>query len=357
MNKRWALALVPFAILVTACSSSSTGSSSSSSSTSTQPGPSSTSTGAASLPAGTIGVLQVQGAAEAVARISTDISKANSEMGWKTIVTDGKGTPAAMGQAMTDFIARNVDAIITIAVDSPAIAPQIAQARAAGIPVLSAPFTVSDPNKLFTANFGPNTDGYVKSMADYLKAKYPSGAKYVSVDVPAVGSAHEFTVGLQKALDAAGFTNQGTADADPADIVNSFTSATQNILQAHPNAQILVSCCDFSPPIQLPILKAAGRTSVLLTGRFDNLSSLALFASNDNLALGAANMDTGALYALDAIYAFKASHTPIPTSDDQSRYTFTVIDKSNVPASGKFYFDPTGQIDTFVSKWKTEYSR
>jgi ABC-type sugar transport system substrate-binding protein len=309
-----------------------------------------------SLPSGTIGVLQIQGAAEAVARISSDIETANSAMGWETIVTDGKGNPAVMGQAMTDFIARGVDAIITIAVDSPIIAPQIEQAAEAGIPVLSAPFTVTDPNGLYNVNMGPSTDGYVASMAEYLVAKYPSGTKFVAVDVPAVGSAHEFTVGIQAALSEAGFVDEGSADADPADIVNSFTTATQNVLQAHPEAQILVSCCDFSPPIQLPIVKATGRDDVLVTGRFDNLSSLALFADNGNLAVGAANMTTGVLRALDAIYAFTASGTPIPTSDDQSQYEFAVVDASNVPASGAFYFDPSGQIDTFVAKWQSEYT-
>jgi ribose transport system substrate-binding protein len=352
MRKSLALILVPFVVTLTACGSSS---SSDSSSTSSQSAPASASTGSAGLPAGTIGVLQIQGAAEAVARVSADIKKANSAVGWKTLITDGKGNPAAMGQAMTDFIARKVDAIITVAVDSPAIAPQIEQAKAAGIPVLSAPFTVTDPNHLYTANLGPSTAGYVDSMASYLKSKFPSGAKFVSVDVPAVGSAHEFTVGVTKELRAAGFDDQGVADADPADIVNSFTAATSNILQAHPDTQVLVSCCDFSPPIQLPILKSMGRTKVLLTGRFDNLSSLALFAQNDNLVLGAANMDTGVLLALDAIYAFKANHTAIP-SDDQAQYDFSIVDKSNVPTSGKFFFTPDEQINKFVSKWKAEYA-
>lgn len=366
MRKRLALALVPLAVAIAACGSDSDDDSSETSppeasavvtdaATTVAESASSAAEGA-TLPAGTIGVLQIQGAAEAVARISADIESANSAMGWETIVTDGKGNPAVMGQAMTDFIAREVDAIITIAVDSPAIAPQIEQATAAGIPVLSAPFTVSDPNSLFTVNLGPSTDGYVASQAEYLIENYPAGTKYVSVDVPAVGSAHEFIVGIQAALDAAGFENQGTADADPADIVNSFTSATQNILQANPDAEILVSCCDFSPPIMLPIVKATGRTDLLVTGRFDNLSSLALFADNENLVLGSANMTSGILYALDAIYAYVASGTAIPTADDQSRYEFAVVDSSNAPASGSFFFDPAAQIDTFVSKWKSEYS-
>jgi len=353
MKRTWALILVPFVVALTACGSESDSGSSSSSS---QSDPSSSPVSHSGLPTGTVGVLQIQGAAEAVTRVSDTIKKANSTVGWKTIVTDGKGNPAAMSQAMTDFIARDVDAIITVAVDSPAIAPQIQQAKEAGIPVLSAPFTVSDPNHLYTANFGPSTDGYVKSMVTYLEQKYPSGTQFVSVDVPAVGSAHEFTVGVADALAGAGFDDAGVADADPADIVNSFTAATSNVLQAHPDAKLLVSCCDFSPPIQAPILKSTDRTDVLLTGRFDNLSSLALFAENDNLVLGAANMDTGVLRALDAIYAFKADDTAIPTTDDQSQYEFAIVDQSNAPADGKFFFDPNEQIATFASNWETEYS-
>jgi ribose transport system substrate-binding protein len=349
------LILAPAAILLAACGSDSSGSSDGSD-TGAQADPTASPAGSLSLPSGTVGVLQIQGAAEAVVRVSDTIEKADSAVGWKTIVTDGKGNPAAMSQAMTDFIARDVDAIITVAVDSPMIAPQIDEAKAAGIPVISAPFTVTDPNHLYTVNMGPSTDGYVESMASYLTEKFPSGAEFISVDVPAVGSAHEFKVGMSDALTGAGFSDEGTADADAGDIVNSFTAATSNLLQAHPDAKVLVSCCDFSPPIQLPLLKSAGKDDVLVTGRFDNLSSLALFADNDNLVLGAANMDTGALLALDAIYAFKANGTEIPTFDDQSRYEFAIVDSSNVPASGKFFFDPDEQIAEFVSEWTAEYS-
>lgn len=350
MTKRWAFMLVPLAVLAASCGSGSGDDSSSR--------PSQTITadaGDLDLPAGTIGVLQIQGAAEAVTRISDNIEIANAAVGWETIVVDGKGNPAVMGQAMTDFIARKVDAIITVAVDAPPIAPQIEQAKAAGIPVLSAPFTVSDPNELYTLNLGPSTDGYIESMTDYLQEKYPAGTPFVSVDVPAVGSAHEFSEGVADALSAAGFNDQGVADADAADIVNSFTAATANVLQAHPDAEILVSCCDFSPPIQLPILAQTGNEDVVLTGRFDNLSSLALLAEHDNLVLGAANMDTGALRALDAIYAFKADGTPIPAQDNQSEYEFAIVDSSNAPPSGKFFFDPQTQIDEFVAKWSAEY--
>jgi hypothetical protein len=318
--------------------------------------PSASLTGGTELPSGTVGVLQIQGAAEAVVRVSDTIEKANAAVGWDTIVSDGKGTPAAMSQAMTDFIARDVDAIITVAVDAPMIAPQIEQAKKAGIPVLSAPFTVTDPNKLYTVNVGPGTDGYIASMVEYLTQKFGSGTQFVSVDVPAVGSAHEFTVGVTEALTSAGFSDEGVADADAADIVNSFTAATSNVLQGHPDAEVLVSCCDFSPPIQLPIVASMDRSDLVVTGRFDNLSSLALFEDNDNLVLGAANMDTGVLRALDAIYAYKANGTAIPSTDDQSEYEFAIVDASNVPPSGEFFFDPQEQIDEFVADWTAEYA-
>jgi ribose transport system substrate-binding protein len=318
--------------------------------------PSPSLTGGTELPSGTVGVLQIQGAAEAVVRVSDTIEKANAAVGWDTIVSDGKGTPAAMSQAMTDFIARDVDAIITVAVDAPMIAPQIEQAKDAGIPVLSAPFTVTDPNNLYTVNVGPSTDGYIASMVEYLTQKFGSGTQFVSVDVPAVGSAHEFTVGVTEALTSAGFSDEGVADADAADIVNSFTAATSNVLQGHPDAEVLVSCCDFSPPIQLPIVASMDRSDLVVTGRFDNLSSLALFEDNDNLVLGAANMDTGVLRALDAIYAYKANGTAIPSTDDQSEYEFAIVDASNVPPSGEFFFDPQEQIDEFVADWTAEYA-
>lgn len=313
--------------------------------------------GATPLEPGTIGVLQIQGASEIITRLAEDIKTANASVGWKTDVVDGKGDPAVLGQAMTGFIAKKVDAIFVLAVDSAAIAPQIKQAQEAGIPVIASALTVSDDAGLYTATFAPDLPGYADATVAYLQEKFPSGAPFVQVDIPAVYAAHGFITTLDDALDEAGFTQEGNADGNPTDIVNSIATATTNVVQANPDAKMMISCCDFTPPIQLAALTAAGKGDMLLVGRFDNLSSLQLFDSGANLILGVSNLDTGSMLALDAVYAMKASGTEIPTDNDQSQYTFDVVDKDNVPAAGQFFYDPEEQIQTFVEKWSDEYSR
>lgn len=361
MKKTWALALVPLMAIIAACGSSGGGSSSGSSSapaptTSSAPAPTSSSGGAVPLPKGTIGVLQIQGAAEAVTRISNDIKTGAEAMGWEAIITDGKGTPATMAQGITDFIARGVNGIITIAVDAPMIAPQLEQAKAAGIPVIAAPFPSSDPNKLFAGQVGPTNEGYAKSMVDYLVDAFPAGTEYVTTDVTAVSSAHDYVVAVTEGLDKAGFVNKGVGDGNPADIVNSMSAALTTVLAGAPNAKFVLSCCDFTPGFQWPILVKEGRTDMLLTARFDEMSSLTLLNEGANLALGAANYTTAAMVALNDIFAFTAKGTAIPSGNDQSLYEFAVVDKANVPAKGSYFFDDQTQINEWVAKWKAEYT-
>lgn len=61
------------------------------------------------------------------------------------------------------------------------------------------------------------------------------------------------------------------------------------------------------------------------------------------------------LTAVDQILAHAATGAEIDPDADQGLYEYVLIDESNVPAEGSYYFDPAEQIDAFVKTWKSQY--
>lgn len=314
-------------------------------------------TGSTKLPSGKVGVLQVNAQSERIQIWGKTAESALSKVGWKSEVIDGKGDPAAWAQAMTTFVNEKVDGIITLAIDPAAILPQLKAAKAAGIPVITAGISVAGPGMdLYAANYAPADAKFGASLADYLKTKFPSGTEYVDQDLTAVSGAHALITGGDPLMKAAGFKLVGTKDLNPADLVPQTSKAAVDLTQGNPNAKIMLTCCDFAPPIVVPALKQAGKTKVVIAARYDNPSNLALIRSGAPVVISAADSDQSVLIAISQFLAKKASNTPVDKKADAGKYTFKLIDKATVPAKG-FVFDPATQIAAAVKQWGTEYSK
>ncbi|UTI62343.1 substrate-binding domain-containing protein [Paraconexibacter antarcticus] len=314
-------------------------------------------TGSTKLPSGKVGVLQVNAQSERIQIWGKTAKDALSKVGWKSEVIDGKGDPAAWAQAMTTFINEKVDGIVTLAIDPAAILPQLKAAKAAGIPVITAGITVAGPGKnLYAANYAPPDGRFGQVLADYLKTKFPAGTEYVDQDLTAVSGAHALITAGDPLMKAAGFKLVGTKDLNPADLVPQTSKAAVDLTAGHPKAKIMLTCCDFAPPIVVPALKQAGRTGVTIAARYDNPSSLALIRQGAPVVIAAADSDQSVLLAIGQLLAKKASGTAIDPKADAGKYTFKMVDKATVPASG-FVFDPATQIAAAVKQWQTEYSR
>jgi ribose transport system substrate-binding protein len=337
-------------------SSSSTGSSSESTSSSEPAASTSGSTGSTPLPGGTIGVVELTAESEIIADWGNTIETALKEVGWNTVIIDGKGDPAVIGQGMTSLVSQHVDGIITLIVDAPLIAPQLKAAKAAGIPVIASGTEAADPEHLFSATYAPSDKQFGVVMGEYLVEHFSSGTEYTQFSIPAALPARLFYEGLEPLLAKGGFKLAATKDIAPSDLVNATTKATADLAAGYPNASLLVSCCDFTPPIMIPTLAQEGASDVTVTGKEENLSTLALIREGAPVVAVAANADTGPLIAVGALLAHTASETPIPDKNDQSKYEFAVIDNENVPqGSEELYFEPSEQIAAFVKEWSGIY--
>jgi ABC-type sugar transport system substrate-binding protein len=313
--------------------------------------------GATKLPSGKVGVLQVNAQSERIQIWGKTAEDALSKVGWEAEVIDGKGDPAAWAQAMTTFTNAKVDGIITFAIDPAAILPQLKAAKEAGIPVITAGITVDGPGKdLYAASYAPPDGKFGAMLADYLKEKFPAGTEYVDQDLTAVSGAHALITAGDPLMKAAGFELVGTKDLNPADLVPQTSKAAVDLTSGNPDAKIMLTCCDFAPPIVVPALKQAGKDSVTVAARYDNPSNLDLIRSGAPVVIAAADSDQSVLIAIDQLLAKKASGTAIDPKADAGKYEFKMVDKATVPADG-LVFDPADQIAAAVKEWQAEYSR
>lgn len=95
--------------------------------------------------------------------------EAGAEAGLQVKVFDAQGQPNVMVEGVSQAIANNADAIVIHAIAPEAVSGPLAEAEAAGIPVLSV-LNALDPDALpagITATFDPDIDALGRQMAAY----------------------------------------------------------------------------------------------------------------------------------------------------------------------------------------------
>lgn len=306
--------------------------------------------------AGTIGIILSDSSSEVENRWADTATTALKDIGWKAEVIDGSNDPSKYQQAMTSFINKKVAGIITIAIDAPAITGTLQDAKDADIPVVAAGIRI-DPSgdDLFSATYAPDDAELGKVTADYMKDKLQPGDQYVVLDLTAVYGAHAPVVAAEPLFKADGFDLVGTHDISVADIIGSAQKGAVDLMTANPDAKFMFGCCDFTAALTVPALTDAGFPDVIQTVRYDNLSTLDLIRKGAPVATAATDSDRGVLTAVDQILAHSATGDAPDPKADQGKYQYAMVDASNVPAEGKFFFDPQPTIDEFVGTWKTAY--
>ncbi|MGW5520153.1 sugar ABC transporter substrate-binding protein [Nocardia africana] len=315
---------------------------------------SSSSGGGTGLQGKKIGVLVTSMQSESEARFAQDTAKAAGILGWKTDIKDGQNNPQVWAQQAQQLVSSKVDAIITIGIDAPTITQALQSAKSASIPVIATNVSVAPTGKdLFSAVYSDDDVALGKTLAGYAIEKSP-GAKAVGQTATAVYAADQLVQAAKAEIAAKGGTMAEVQDVDVTNLASSFGGTTVSLVQGHPDAKYLVSCCDFAPAIDLPALQQVGNTNVTLLTRYDNDSSLEAIRRGAKLAIVATNSERTNLQALDVLAAFFAKGTPIPAAYPGDKFETTMVDASNVPPAGSVYPFQTLQAP-FEQKWTSEY--
>jgi ABC-type sugar transport system substrate-binding protein len=300
-----------------------------------------------------IGVIVMSLQSESLAVWAKNLETAAAKLNWTVVLKDGENNPAVVSTRLPELVAQDVDAVITMAVDAPLLAQGFEAAKARGIPVIATTVGVSPAGKeQFAGVYAVDDYALGVALANYLVDKNP---KVVAVGQTAsvVYAADQLVVGAKETLAKRSASMATIADVDVTNLVTSFMQTTTDLVQAHPNATAIVSCCDFAPLMDLPALKAVGRSDMTLLTRVDNQTSLQAIRAGAPLVI-ATFRDVYNIAALDVLAQHFATHAPIPATLPALKADIKVIDKSNAPAEGRVYpFEK--DLDAYAERWTSQY--
>ena len=194
---------------------------------------------------------------------SRHVQEYAQELGFTLVERDGKFDAVEQANAMDDLIAQGVDGIVFALADPAAAVPAIQAAQAAGIPVVTfaiihgeeadAPF-VGIPEAEATSEAG-------RQAAARFRAKFGADAAAVvaTVECPAiqqvVDRADGFIAGFTEVIPEATIV----ARADGQCVRDKALAATEDLIQAHPDVNVIYGGNGDSALGALAALQGAGR--------------------------------------------------------------------------------------------------
>ncbi len=189
------------------------------------------------------------------------ISRAD-ELGCTTTFTLADDDVAKQQANIEGLIAKGVDAIIAIPIDSKAIAASIKEARDAGIPFVTIDRTTA-PDAQYKPDFFASTDSYqqaydsANALAKILKA---DGVTPKFIDI--IGSltdenAKNRDAGFKKVCEEQGY--EIVAEVPTEWSAEKCRTGLQNAMAAHPEFNAIFSASDFLNPVISGLLQAANR--------------------------------------------------------------------------------------------------
>ena len=301
-----------------------------------------------------LGIVVINTQSESLANWANNLAAAAEKLHWTPIIKNGESNPAVVATLLPDLLTQDVDAIITMAVDAPLMTQGLAAAKAKNVPVIATVVGVNPAGKEnFTAVYPVSDYALGVALANYLVDKNPK-AVAVGQTATLVFAADQLVVGAKDTLAKRGASMAAVQDTDVTNLVTSFTQTTNDLALSHPDANALISCCDFAPLMDLPALKAAHRIDMTLMTRVDNPSTVQAMKAGANVVVAAFRTDRYNLFALDALAAHFAKKTPIPAAMPDFDGDIKIVDKDHIPASGAVY-PFADELAPYVARWNELY--
>lgn len=200
------------------------------------------------------------------------------EKGIKTIVLDGKSSPEIIASSMEDLIARQVDGIIVQANDGEAISPFVQEAQDAGIPVLTFvnASTVPGPNG-YLAEYDLSYELGAATAKRWMEFHPDEPVKVATLGIPAAPVVERdrcdaFIEGVKSVAEDA----EVVARLDSAGVRDQAVSAAEDLLQSHPEVNIVFGVNGDAALGGIAAFEAAGRGTAV-----DGVPQTEIFASVD----------------------------------------------------------------------------
>ncbi len=315
MKRSWYLMMiVPVVLVLAGCS------------VSASPGGATDTSGAKSGPI-TIGFSNATQQSPFYVSLGDAVKKEAESDGATVDYVDANGDITKQNNDIQDLITKNVSVLVINPVDPKGIAPSLAAAKAANIPVI----TVDRPANGALAFVGRDNVAMGKLVGEAVKAKLGSdGGKIVEIQGDAGGAvAADRKKGFHDAFQ--GDSKVTFVEGPYANYIRSqAVSAMQDLLQANPDVKVVYAHNDDMALGALQVLKENGRADVLVAGVDGLMEAVKAIAAGNQYVATAVNDPSreGALAAKTAIEIVKGTKvksfinagTALISKDNASEY-------------------------------------
>jgi len=243
------------------------------------------------------------------------------------IYVDANGDVTKQNNDIEDLITKNVDVLLINPVDPQGIAPSLASAKAAGIPVI----TVDRTAEGALAHIGRDNVAMGKLVGDAVSDLLGTGGgKIVEIQGDAGGTvAMDRSSGFHSAFD--GNDAVEIVEGPYAEYIRSnAVTAMQDLLQSNPDVKVVYAHNDDMALGALQVLQENGRDDVLVAGvdglmeavkAIDSGDQFVATALNDPISLGAVAADTAIKAANgDSVDAEIDAGTALVTKENAADY-------------------------------------
>jgi ABC-type sugar transport system substrate-binding protein len=323
----------------------------------------------AKLPEAHIGIINFLNGIESSDRLADSTTFAAGQLGWKTTVCDGKGTPSQFVACGNSLLAEGVDAIVEIAIEPGQITPVLQKAGSKGIPVVQVGGG-GVPTGELNGNYGPNEAKAGELLTNALFEKLETVEEEpVEIDVhnfPAKWGA-ERTEQLEKAVE--GQSKIKISDevvTDAANLVPYTRNTVTTQLTQNPNVKAFWFTFDTTGQVGGQVIqsKYPGKEfpeKPLVATFHGDLATLQLIESGAIDMESDVNYDAAVWEGLDGIAQELARKEPMST-ENQPKYptigdpfTYQIVTKENLPEAGQYVMPKWDVPSYFIAKWKAEY--
>lgn len=312
------------------------------------------------LPTLTIGYLQWIYADEAGKRIEDAAREAVEWVGWKMESCDAAGDPAQMPVCGNQLLDMGVNAIMIDGIPEEFITDVLERAKSEGVPVISGGGEV-DPRNFYAAAYASDDTDMGVQLAEWVKAKYPDGAKILVQTFPSAWSAKRVD-GLNSAIEGTNNEIVDSWEADPTNLVDGTNADVTTKLQQYPDVDVV--WINFS----VASIGAAQAIGAITEGDkpdlvtfYANPSTVAdLNAGRINAAVDE-SLEWQSWAGVDALMEWFArgqepSQERAPTYNGVNMSQRKVYDASNAPADGEAPKSDVDYVTFFETKWCAEFT-
>lgn len=322
--------------------------------------------GPIALESKTVGIINFLGGIESSDRLKSTAELGAKQLGFKVINCDGKGTPSEFVACGNSLLNRGVDGIIEIAIEPGQIQSVLDKANAKNIPVIQIGGGAV-PNGDLAGNYGPDEALAGKLLSDAIFERLPDGGEIAIQDFPAAwGSTRtdqfrEAVKGQDKIKIAADY------QTDAATLVPFTQKAVADNITKNPNLKGYWFTFDTTGAVGGQVIQSKFKGKeppdrpIVFTFHAD-LGTLELMEKGAIDVTSEVNYDSAAWMGIDQMAEFFARGTE-PSKENQPKFpvvgdlfTYSIIDKTNLPPSGE-YVEPEWDVPTyFQSKWAAEFN-